>query len=152
MGDRRQLDSYDLKIIKVLSSEGRLPVTSIAERVGLSKTPCQSRIKRLQSDGYIKGFKAVLDQQKFGRDHIAFAEVTLSDTRENALQKFNQAVAAIVEIEECHMIAGSYDYLLKVRTTDINAYRKVLGESISSLPHVASSSTHVAMQSIKEAG
>ncbi len=148
----RELDSYDRKIIEALSSDGRMPVTAVAERVGLSKTPCQTRIKRLQNDGFIKGFKAVLDHQKFGRDHIAFAEVTLSDTRENALQKFNEAVASIDEIEECHMIAGSFDYLLKVRTSNINAYRKVLGESISSLPHVANSSTHVAMQSIKEAG
>ena len=152
MNKNRQLDSYDLSILQILCNDGRLPVTAIAESVGLSKTPCQRRIQRLQAEGFIKGYKAILDHQKLGRDHIAFAEVTLSDTREHALQKFNEAVATILEIEECHMIAGSFDYLLKVRTADINAYRKVLGESISSLPHVASSSTYVAMQSIKEAG
>ena len=152
MKKNRQLDSYDLNILQILCNDGRLPVTAIAESVGLSKTPCQRRIQRLQAEGFIKGYKAILDHQKLGRDHIAFAEVTLSDTREHALQKFNEAVATILEIEECHMIAGSFDYLLKVRTADINAYRKVLGESISSLPHVANSSTYVAMQSIKEAG
>ena len=152
MKKNRQLDSYDLNILQILCNDGRLPATAIAESVGLSKTPCQRRIQRLQAEGFIKGYKAILDHQKLGRDHIAFAEVTLSDTREHALQKFNEAVATILEIEECHMIAGSFDYLLKVRTADINAYRKVLGESISSLPHVANSSTYVAMQSIKEAG
>jgi Lrp/AsnC family leucine-responsive transcriptional regulator len=85
-------------------------------------------------------------------DHVAFAEVKLSDTRENALGEFNAAVRKIKEVEECHMIAGSFDYLLKVRTADIKKYRQVLGERISSLPHVASTSTFVVMQSVKDNG
>jgi Lrp/AsnC family leucine-responsive transcriptional regulator len=78
--------------------------------------------------------------------------VKLSDTRENALGEFNAAVRKIKEVEECHMIAGSFDYLLKVRTADIKKYRQVLGERISSLPHVASTSTFVVMQSVKDNG
>ncbi len=146
------LDSFDYKILEILSREGRLAVTAIAQRVGLSKTPCQVRLKRLQTDGVIKGFKAVLNHSKLGRQHIAFAEVKLSDTRELALQQFNQAVESIGAIEECHMIAGSFDYLLKIRTSDIATYRQILGETISSLPNVASTSTHVSMQAIKESG
>jgi len=102
------------------------------------------------SDGYILGFRAILDPGKFGLEHIAFTEVRLSDTREVALKKFNAAVRRISEIEECHMIAGAFDYLLKVRTEDIRNYRHVLGEKISSLPFVASTSTFVVMQSIKD--
>jgi DNA-binding Lrp family transcriptional regulator len=83
-------------------------------------------------------------------DHIAFAEIKLSDTREEALREFNAAVRRIPEVEECHMIASSFDYLLKVRTPDIRRYRIVLGEKISSLPHVASTSTFVAMETICE--
>ena len=83
-------------------------------------------------------------------DHIAFAEVKLSDTREKALEEFNAGVRLIPEVEECHMIAGNFDYLLKVRTEDIRRYRTVLGEKISSLPHVASTSTFVAMQSVRD--
>ncbi|MDQ0457336.1 Lrp/AsnC family transcriptional regulator [Rhizobium paknamense] len=147
-----ELDQFDRKIVDLLSEDGRMSITELSERVGLSKTPCQLRLKRLMEEGYILGFRAVLDAQKFGLDHVAFAEVKLSDTREAALGEFNRAVRKIREVEECHMIAGSFDYLLKVRTTDIRRYRQVLGEKISSLPHVSNTSTYVVMQAVKEFG
>ncbi|BCH64389.1 winged helix-turn-helix transcriptional regulator [Agrobacterium vitis] len=146
------IDQFDMKIVEALSQDGRMSITDLSERVGLSKTPCQVRLKRLMDEGYILGFRAVLDARKFGLDHIAFAEVKLSDTRETALTEFNTAVRKIREVEECHMIAGAFDYLLKVRTGDIRRYRQVLGEKISSLPHVASTSTFVVMQAVKEYG
>lgn len=146
----RQLDQFDRKIIDLLSRDGRMPVTELAEQVGLSKTPCQVRLKRLIDDGVIKGFRAVLDMARLGLDHIAFTEVKLSDTREQALAEFNRGVMAIPEIEECHMIAGNYDYLMKVRTADIRRFRMVLGEKISTLPHVSNTSTFVVMEPIKD--
>lgn len=145
-----ELDSFDRKIIETLSQNGRISVTDLAQVVGLSKTPCQVRLKRLQASGVITGFRAVLDSAKLGMDHVAFAEVKLSDTRESALKEFNIAVRRIPEVEECHMIASGFDYLLKVRTSDIRRYRTVLGERISSLPHVSSTSTFVAMETVKE--
>ena len=148
--ETRQLDRVDQKILDVLSSEGRLPVTDLAKRVGVSKSPCQARLKRLQRDGFILGFRAVLDPRKLGREHVAFTEVRLSDTRERALQAFNEAVQKVPEIEQCHMIAGSFDYLLKVRTADIQSYRRVLGETITALPHVANTSTYVTMEAVKD--
>ena len=87
---------------------------------------------------------------KLEQEHVAFTEVKMSDTREDALSAFNTAVSKVPEIEECHMIAGSFDYLLKVRTSNMVAYRRVLGEFISTLPNVANTSTYVSMQSIKE--
>ena len=92
----------------------------------------------------------MIDPAKLGLDHVAFAEVKLSDTRETALDEFRRAVLKIPEVEECHMIASSFDFLLKVRTADIRRYRIVLGERISSLPHVASTSTFVAMETIRD--
>jgi len=148
----RRLDQYDRRILDVLSVEGRLPVTELANRVGLSKSPCQSRLKRLQEDGFIKGFRAELNAQMLGLEHIAFAEVKLKDTTEKALNDFNREVSKIHEVEQCHMIAGQFDYLIKVRTKDIQAYRRVLGEKISTLPHVKSTSTYVSMQAVKEEG
>jgi Lrp/AsnC family leucine-responsive transcriptional regulator len=145
-----QLDRYDEQILAVLSVEGRLPVTDLARRIGISKSPCQVRLKRLQKQGYIKGFRAVVDPVKLGREHVAFVEVKLSDTRELALQAFNQAVLKIPEVEQCHMIAGSFDYLLKVRTADIQSFRRTLGESITLLPHVANTSSFVTMESVKD--
>ena len=146
------LDRHDMAILRILSTEGRLPVTELAARVGLSKSPCQVRLKRLQESGHILGFRAVLDTAKLGLDHVAFVEVRLKDTTEGALRAFNAAVRRVPEIEQCHMIAGAFDYLLKVRTRDIRTYREILGETVSALPHVASTSTHVSMESVKEDG
>ena len=146
------LDTFDRKIIDVLRADGRIAITDLAARVGLSKTPCQVRVKRLIANGTIRSFRAIVDPARLGLDHIAFAEVKLSDTREEALDAFRRAVLKIPEVEECHMIASSLDYLLKVRTADIRRYREVLGERISSLPHVASTSTFVAMETIRDSG
>lgn len=144
------LDSFDRKIIAALADDGRLTITDLAERVGLSKTPCQVRLRRLRAEGVIRGFRAIVDPAALGLEHVAFTEVKLSDTREAALEEFNSAVRRLPEVEECHMIASSFDYLLKVRTADIRRYRQVLGEKISSLPHVASTSTFVAMETVKD--
>ena len=108
------------------------------------------RIKRLESEGYITGYRAILNPIKLGLDHIAFVEVKLTSTNERALNEFNAQVLKIKEIEQCHMIAGGFDYLLKVRTQSITEYRLVMGEKISSLPHVANTSTFVAMEAVKE--
>lgn len=150
MHDDGELDQFDRKILDALSEDGRMSITDLAAHVGLSKTPCQLRFRRLIADGYIDGFKAVINPAKLDLEHIAFAEVKLSNTQEDALRAFNAAVKKIKEVEECHMIAGRFDYLLKIRTRDIRRYRYILGERISNLPHVASTSTNVAMETVKE--
>lgn len=145
------LDQIDRRMLDVLRVDGRVSVAELAQRVGLSKTPCQLRFRKLVESGLIRGFRAIVDFRKLGEAHIAFAEVKLSDTREKALDEFRTAISRVREVEECHMIAGSFDYLLKVRTADITSYRTVLGEKISSLPHVASTSSYVVMETIMEA-
>ena len=147
-----KIDQIDRHILNELRVDGRMTVTELANRVGLSKTPCQLRLTKLINSGVIRGFRAIVDFKKLGEGHIAFAEVKLNDTRERALDEFRAGVTKIREVEECHMIAGNFDFLLKVRTSDINTYREVLGEKISSLPHVASTSCFVAMETIVEGG
>lgn len=149
---RTELDDFDRAILQVMRTEGRISVTALASRISLSKSPTQTRLRRLEKEGYITGYRALVDHRRLGRAHVAFVEVRLSDTREAALRAFNQAVRACPEVEECHMIAGAFDYLLKVRSEDIHSYRQVLAERITSLPHVASTSTHVAMETVKEQG
>ena len=144
------MDKIDLKMIAVLQKDGRISVTDLSKRVGLSKTPCQARLKKLQDTGVITGFCAVVNSSALDRNHIAFTEVKLNDTRDKALTAFNDAVRQIPEVEQCHMIAGQFDYLLKVRTKDINAFRATLGERISTLPFVANTSTHVVMEAVKD--
>ncbi len=144
------LDSIDLKILLAISRDARITVTELSDQVGLSKTPCHTRLRRLENDGYILGYRALLDPVKLGLDHIAFVEVKLSDTRAAALGEFNTAVRKLPQVEQCHMIAGGFDYLLKVRTHDIAAYRNLLGEVLSVLPHVSQTSTYVAMEAVKD--
>ncbi|HEV7255528.1 MAG TPA: Lrp/AsnC ligand binding domain-containing protein [Mesorhizobium sp.] len=125
-------------------------MAALAERVGLSKTPVQARVRRLEEAGFIRGYAAVVDRERMGEAHLAFVQVKLSDTRLAALDAFNKAVRDVPEIEQCHMMAAGFDYLLKVRARDIASYRRVLGEKISALPHVAQTSTFVAMETVKE--
>ncbi|SHI47901.1 transcriptional regulator, AsnC family [Palleronia salina] len=144
------LDQFDLAMLDVLGVEGRISVTELASRVGLSKSPVQARLKRLEQSGVITGYRALIDPVRLDREHVAFVEVKLTETRESALAAFNEAVRLIPEVEQCHLIAGDFDYLLKVRTADMVTYRAVLGAHISTLPYVAHTSTYVAMQSIKD--
>lgn len=148
--DLPELDRFDLAILRALSTDGRMPVTELARIIGLSKTPTQARLRRLEQDGYITGYVALLDPVKMRLAHVAFVEVRLTDTREAALAAFNAAVRTIPEVEECHMVAGGFDYLLKVRTHDMPSYRAVMAEQISALPYVANTSTYVAMEAVKE--
>lgn len=143
-----RLDRADRRIIDELRLDGRLTVAELSRRVGISKTPCQLRLKRLIESGFIRGFRAIVDFDRIGVGHIAFAQVKLANTSEEALCAFRAAVMQVEEIEECHMIAGNFDYLLKIRTADIQGYREVLGEGISSLPYVSSTSTFVVMEVI----
>jgi Lrp/AsnC family leucine-responsive transcriptional regulator len=145
-------DDFDHAILRHVATDGGIAVTELARRIGLSKSPTQVRLRRMEDLGVITGYRAVLDPIRIGQAHVAFVEVKLSDTREAALQAFNRAVLTIPEVEECHMIASRFDYLLKVRTSDIQAYRRVLAERLSALPHVASTSTYVAMEAVKDKG
>ena len=145
-----ELDRFDQAILNVLARDARISITDLANEIGLSKSPTQSRMRKLEDAGVILGYVACIDPILLGLDHVAFVEVKLSDTREAALRAFNQAVRHVAEIEQVHMIAGNFDYLLKVRSANITEYRKCLSEVISALPYVASTSTFVALEAVKE--
>ena len=150
--DWNDLGRHDRAILSVLASDGRLSVADLARHIGLSKSPTQARLKRLETQGFIQGYRALIDPIRLGLDLIAFVEVRLTDTRESALAEFNAAVARIGEIEQVHLIAGNFDYLIKIRARNMTEYRRVLAEKISTLPHLAGTSTYVAMQAVKEDG
>lgn len=145
-----RVDRIDRSILDALTQDGRLSIAELARRVGLSKTPVQARLRRLEREGFIRGYAAIIDRPRIGEGHIAFVQVELSDTRSAALAAFNKAVLSVPEVEQCHMTAAGFDYLLKVRTRDISSYRRVLGENISALPHVARTSTFVTMETVKD--
>lgn len=145
-----KIDNIDKAILAALQINAKMTLTEIAERVGLSKTPCQLRIKNMERLGVITGYAVQVNHRLLGENHVAFVQVKLSDTKTKALKSFNEAVQQIPEIEECHMMAANYDYLLKVRTGDMGSFRSVLGEKISMLPNVLQTSTFVAMENVKE--
>lgn len=150
--DSVEFDRFDQAILTTLAEEGRVSITELARRIGLSKSPTQARLRRLEECGVIIGYRAILDPIRLGLDHVAFVEVRMLDTGEKALAAFNDAVSRIAEIEQAHLIAGNFDYLLKVRTADMRSYRRVLAEKISTLPGVSATSTYVAMEAVKEDG
>ncbi|MEZ5448188.1 MAG: Lrp/AsnC family transcriptional regulator [Thiolinea sp.] len=138
---------FDKKIIALLANQGRLSMTALAEQVGLSKTPVINRCGAAGAAGLYQRPSGALNYELLGESHVAFIQVTLSDTSAG-LNAFNQAVAQLAAVEQCHMIAGNFDYLVKVRTADIQAYRRLLGEQIAALPHVAHTSTFVSMETV----
>ena len=142
------LDSFDKKILSIMAVDGRISVAELANRIGLSKTPTLNRLRKLEHTGYITGYQAQFDFDLLDESHVAFINVTLSDTTSASLKKFNTSVKKLVAVEQCNMIAGNFDYLLKVRTTDIQEYRHLLGEQIAALPFVSHTSTFVSMETI----
>ena len=145
-----ELDDIDRRILAELLDNARIPTAELARRVGLSKTPVAARVRHLEEIGLITGYRTMLSPLKLGLSHVTYVEVRLSDTREGALAKFNAAVRTIPEVEECYMIAGGFDYLLKIRSRDIADYRRIMGEAISSLPHVHATTSYVAMEAVVE--
>ena len=144
------IDKIDDQIIRILAKNGRITLSDLAKEVNLSISPCQARLKKLEEKKYILGYHARINYEQLQKAHVAFVQVVLSDTRASALENFNKEVSKLESIEQCHMIAGSFDYLLKVRTKNISEYRLLLAEKISSLPNVASTSTFVSMESVKD--
>lgn len=144
------LDAIDRKILSELVANARIAITELARRVGLSKTPVALRIRRMEEMGLITGYRAILSPLKLGLTHVTYVEVRLSDTRQQALERFNAAVRTIPEIEECYMIAGGFDYLLKVRSADMAGYRRIMAERISALPHIHATTSYVSMEAVVE--
>jgi Lrp/AsnC family leucine-responsive transcriptional regulator len=142
------IDSYDKKILTIMAIDGRISVAKLANSIGLSKTPTLKRLRKLEKTGYITGYQAQLNFDLLNEAHVAFINVTLSDTTAASLKEFNTAVKKLVAVEQCNMIAGNFDYLLKVRTTDIQEYRHLLGEKIAVLPFVSHTSTFVSMETV----
>jgi Lrp/AsnC family leucine-responsive transcriptional regulator len=145
-----RLDRTDKRILRELQHNGRISNVELARRVNLSATPCLERVRRLEQAGYIRDYVAILDPQRLGVGMLLYVEVTLDRTTPDVFEHFKQAIAARPEVQECHMVAGGFDYLVKVRVPDMQAYRSFLGEGLSAAPGVRETHTYVVMEEIKE--
>ncbi|MFN3171935.1 MAG: Lrp/AsnC family transcriptional regulator [Hyphomicrobiales bacterium] len=146
----RELDKIDKRILDELQADGRLSIVELASRVNLSNTPCTERVRRLENAGYIKKYAAIVDPTRLGYDHLVIVQITMAVTSDNHLDEFNRAVQRVKEVESCLMIAGSFDYVLLVRTRDMAHFRDVLGEQISRLPGIRQTNSFAVMQVVKE--
>ena len=143
------LDRIDLKILQVLQADGRLSNLKLAEAVALSPTAVLARVQRLTRDGFILGYEARLDPVKLGVGMLVFVEVLLDRTTPNVFEAFKAAVQVHPQILECHMVAGGFDYLLKTRVADMQAYRDFAGTVLWQLPGVRETRTYAVMEEVK---
>ena len=143
------IDRIDLKILQALQHDGRLSNLKLAEHVALSPTAALARVQRLHRGGYILGYEARLDPLKLGAGMMVFVEVLLDRTTPNVFDAFKAAVQVYPEIMECHMVAGGFDYLIKIRLPDMAAYRAFAGSALWQLPGVRETRTYAVMEEVK---
>ena len=144
-----ELDRIDLRILGALQADGRLSNLKLAESVALSPTAVLARVQRLTKEGYILGYEARLNPLKLGRGMMVFVEVLLDKTTPHVFDAFKAAVQVRPDILECHMVAGGFDYLLKTRMADMNAYRAFAGTVLWQLPGVRETRTYAVMEEVK---
>jgi len=144
----RTLDRIDLTILDTLQKDGRISNNDLAKKINLSASPCLDRVRRLEKEGYIERYRAVLNSIKLNYSMSAFIQVTLDRTTSDVFENFKVEVVKIKEVVECHMIAGGFDYLLKLRFSNMEAYREVLG-MIVELPAVSQTHTYVVTENVK---
>ena len=143
------LDRLDLKILTLLQEDGRVTHLKLAEMVGLSPTAVQARVQRLTRDQYILGYEAKLNPAQLDAGFLVFVEVLLDRTTPNVFEAFKAAVQTYPEVLECHMVAGGFDYLLKTRQKDMQAYRNFAGTVLWQLPGVRETRTYPVMEEVK---
>ena len=145
----KKLDRIDKNILFELQKDGRLSNVELSKRVGLSPTPCLERVKRLEADQYILGYKARLNPLKLESALLVFVEITLTKTSPDVFDDFSKAVQNLEVFQEGHLVSGDFDFLLKTRVSDMAAYRELLGETLLKLPSVSESRTYVVMEEVK---
>lgn len=146
----KHLDRIDRNILIELQKNSKITNSELAARVGLSASPCLERVKRLETQNYITGYHARVNPHKLGAAMLVFVEITLSKTSVDIFEEFSAAVKLHEDIQECHLVSGNFDFLLKARVADMSRYRKLLGDTLLRLPGVSESRTYVVMEEVKE--
>jgi Lrp/AsnC family transcriptional regulator, leucine-responsive regulatory protein len=146
----RALDRLDRRILRILQEDGRISMKDLSEQVGLSITPAIERVKRMERDGVITGYHARISPPALGAKLLVFVEITLNTKSASMFEQFRREVLRIPEVQECHLVSGDFDYLIKARIHEMAEYRKLLGDMLLQLPGAAQSKSYVVMEEIKE--
>jgi len=145
----KHIDRIDRRILSELQSNGKISNVELSKLVGLSASPCLERVRRLEAQGYIEGYYARLTPEKLGAAMLVFVEITLVKTSVDIFAEFSSAVQEHEDIQECHLVSGNFDFLLKTRVADMSSYRKLLGDTILRLPGVSESRSYMVMEEVK---
>ncbi|MBL4782895.1 MAG: winged helix-turn-helix transcriptional regulator [Kordiimonadaceae bacterium] len=145
----KPLDKIDRNILETLQDDGRISNVELARLVNLSPTPCLERVRRLEKSGYIKGYRAELCADKMKAGFVTFITVSLDRTTEDVFENFAEQIAHLDEIVECHMVGGGFDYILKIRTETMAAFRGLIFEKLSNLPHISQTHSYFVMEEVK---
>tara|TARA_Y100001933_G_scaffold227296_1_gene241920 strand:+ start:131 stop:616 length:486 start_codon:yes stop_codon:yes gene_type:complete len=145
-----ELSLMDKKILRELQKKGRITFAELANRVGLSTSPCLERVKKMEREGVISGYTALLNPKYLKAGLVVFVQIRLARTSQDIFEEFKTAAATLDEVQECYLVSGNFDYLIKARVEDMDAYRKFLGETLLTLPGVLESTSYVVMEQVKE--
>ncbi len=146
----RQLDRIDRSILRILQDQGRISYVDLAEKVGLSTTPCMERVKRLEREGVIRGYSARLNPECLEVGLLVFVEISLKTKSGEIFEEFKNAVINLPNVLECHLVSGNFDYLVKARISEMASYRKLLGDILLRMPGVCEFRSYIVMEEIKE--
>ena len=150
MKHEKTLDRIDRRILRALQQDGRITFSELAKRVGLSTSPCLERVRRMEREGVIAGYTTLLNPKFLNAELIVFVQIRLTRTSQDIFERFKQAAIEIEEVQECYLISGNFDYLIKARVSDMDAYRHFLGTTLLKLPDVQESTSYAVMELVKE--
>ncbi|MGO3741491.1 AsnC family transcriptional regulator [Kerstersia sp.] len=148
--EKHSLDRMDRKILAILQRQGRIPMTELAGLVGLSTTPCAERVRRMERAGVITGYHASVSPDALGKPLLVFVELRLSSKSEEIFEKIRKELMLVPDVLACHLVAGSFDYLVKARLGGMREYRRLLGDILKKLPVAAESHSYIVMEEIKD--
>lgn len=146
----KNLSRIDRNILRILQKDGRITYAELARQVGLSTTPCIERVRKMEREGIISGYSAKLEPRSLGLALLVFVEIKLSRTSQDIFEQFKRAASQLDEVQECYLVSGNFDYLIKARVADMAAYREFLGDTLLTLPGVHESTSYVVMEEVKE--
>ena len=145
-----ELGRIDRNILRELQRNGRLSYAELARKVGLTSTPCMERVKRLEREGFIRGYSAILEPERVDAAFVVFVMLKVARSSPDVFNEFEDAIRELPEVQECYLVSGNFDFLLKARVADMSAYRDFYAKKLLAFPNIQESMSYTAMEQVKE--